>query len=82
VSFKLWNDEPEHLALADFGLGYSGEGWYITSMTTENLQNGPYRLTATVYNWQTGERLKGIFGEVTGKEIAFMDLQLPLHAAN
>ncbi len=78
VSFKLWQDGPDHLALTDFGLRYPGESWYSATMLSDNLANGTYRLTVTVYNWKTGERLAGVYGDVVASEIPVMEFRLPL----
>ena len=66
VSLKLWpTDGDEFITQADVGLRGSGFGWQLVPLPVENLPPGDYRLTATIYNWSTGERL--IARDVSGE---------------
>jgi hypothetical protein len=47
------------VAQGDYGLRGAGFGWQQTNIALESLSSGDYTLTATVYDWRTGERLNG-----------------------
>jgi hypothetical protein len=59
VSFKLRDGDDQYVAQGDYGLRSAGFGWQQTNIALESLSSGDYTLTATVYDWRTGERLNG-----------------------
>ncbi|MBZ0302864.1 MAG: hypothetical protein K8J31_24175, partial [Anaerolineae bacterium] len=62
VSLKLWPADAPHpadgfLAQMDYGLRGAGSGWQFQAQPLDHVPPRDYVLTATLYNWSTGERL-------------------------
>lgn len=74
VSFKLWDEDHHFVAQSDFGLPYTGTGWYDSLLSAGNLTTGRYLLTATVYDWHTGQRLQGSESDQVGDVLTVMDV--------
>ena len=81
VSLKLWPDldvPPESFVdQADYGLRGAGFGWQLATIPLATLPSGEYSLTATVYNWATGERLRGVSDNHESEELPVGVLQIP-----
>jgi len=60
-SVGLYLLDASHQVRAQFdgGLPASGTSCQAPDMSTSSLPAGDYQLGAAIYNWQTGERLKG-----------------------
>ena len=53
--------EGNYLAQADYGLRGLGFGWQMGVIPTADLaEDGDYELTATIYNWRSGETVEGV----------------------
>ena len=60
VSFKIRRVGDENfVAQADYGVRDVGFGWQLASIPTADLPEGDYEITATIYNWRTGEIVAG-----------------------
>jgi hypothetical protein len=73
VSLKLWSaldrSHESFVGQADYGLRGAGFGWQLSTIPLATLPSGEYSLTATVYNWATGERLRGVSDGGEGEEL-------------
>jgi hypothetical protein len=54
------DEQGNFLAQADVGLAQVGFGCQFVTIAVPELPSGSYQLKATVYNWQTGERLPSV----------------------
>jgi hypothetical protein len=74
VSLKLWpaESDDEFLSQVDVGLRAAGFGWQLAALPLEDVLSGDYRVTVTVYNWSTGERL------IASSESGEQDDELPV----
>ena len=78
VSLKLWDDAGVMSGQSDFGLRAPGFGWQLAKLPIDGLSPGHYRLTLTIYDWQTGVRLTGMADVTTGDELPIAEIHLPL----